>query len=394
MARSLWEDATPEARAGLRDIQQHVGATPGKRTGPGSPGYMAPRNEAPKRQASIGRRLEAKTKMDIARMDREATASRQQAAYDQADKVFERNLASGNFGGSTSGGTAGKRKLEDPWKYGGKSDLTESPTYRTNASGMQLYIPESTDEETGVTTPGHFGETIGGSGNLDAPNVPNKFDSMEDYRDYKARSGGLQNIYQRKEKRPDGSDRYAFTQIGTPNIDNGDRVLANKSGSGYDREMMHLSWRDGAEDKRIAKAAAMEKAGAGKPSVATDVPIAETTAIPTNETPTIPSDSLRDAPGMAHVSGQFEDTPLYKGGVQAGKGLKNLAADFVAQYDTPKRDKVIPQLVDQGQTAPIDPRLRRKSTFLENKQFEDISTKFKDRYQLINGRWVDTQAVK
>ncbi len=350
MARSIWEDATPEARRGLKDIKQYVGATPGKRTGPGSPGYIPQRGLAPARQASIGRRLEAKTKMDIARMNRDTAsenrkslANLQEARFAQDDKMFERNLETGNFGRQSSGSRrlgviGGNVGADAAWKYGGKDPISETPTYRTSSAGMQLYTPESVDPKTGVVTPGRFGETIGGP---DVPVLP-----KEGTGTVTDRPGDLQysqNVFQRKEKRPDGSDRFVFTNIGTPNAARGDRNITNESG-GYDREMMHLPWREGIEDKNIAKAAAIEKAGM----------IAKKNALEN-----IPSDLIS--------SRQDEMT----------KAFPRTSAENIAAVNA------------MGTVGKLS-----KMNTLEKKFDETLRDKNKDRWQLIDGEWVDTQAGK
>jgi hypothetical protein len=92
---------------------------------------------------------------------------------------------------------------------------------------MQLYTPESVDKKTGMVTPGEFGKTLGGAPMSDVPTVP-----KEGTGTVMGRPGGLQysqNIYQRKDKRADGSDRFTFTNIGSPNADRGYRNISNYS---------------------------------------------------------------------------------------------------------------------------------------------------------------------
>jgi len=269
MVKSVWEEASPEARTGLRNIQQHIGADVGKRTGPGSPGYIAQGSFAPKRQASIGRRLEAQTRKDIAAGDRSMQMDLQQNKFlqqmdlqqnkfAQEDKDWTRSLADG-ISGKRSGGrrSSGLRGMaDDSWKYGGKDPVTGLPTYRTNASGMQLYNPEEMDKKTGVTTPGRFGETIGGAS---VPTVPDMPDVPEEgtgtVRDRPGSQPYSQNIFQRKEKRRDGSDRFVFTNIGTPDFVRGDVDITDDKGN-YDRSRMVL---DDKISPQMAKMAATDR---------------------------------------------------------------------------------------------------------------------------------------
>ena len=337
MAKSVWEEATPEARAALQNIKQYVGATPGKRTGPGSPGYIAPRGLTPKRQASVGRRLAAQTQTNISKRNRQTQLDLQQNRFAQEDKTFARKLAEGNFGqrplsrrGSVSG------KTSDAWKYGGTSDITGLPTHRTNASGMQKYIPEETDKKTGVTTPGYFGETIGGA------NVPNALE--EGTGTVLGRLGSpeySQNIFQRKEQRPDGSDRFVFTNVGSHNLARGDQEITDSEGN-YARSRMVLGDNDAEATSFIEGIERASNTGKG--------PAAELVTPPVTK----PASSLSEAnympptEGLANVEGQFQDTPLYKLGEGAVDLTKQIGSDLLKQYSPQKHEKTIPQLRTQG----------------------------------------------